>query len=55
MVDTDVFVKMCNLHLVLLNPPQIFGQIFDQIFGQGFDQDFGEGKNHKYSAQYYPA
>ena len=50
-----------NLHLVLLNPPQIFGQIFDQIFGkvfdqisgQGFDQGLGEGKNHKYSVQYY--
>ena len=50
-----------NLHLVLLNPPQIFGQIFDQIFGQvfdqvfgqGFDQVLGEGKNHEYSVQYY--
>ena len=32
-----------NLHLVLLNPPQIFGQIFDQIFGQVFDQGFWPG------------
>ena len=48
---------------MLLNPPQIFGQIFDQIFGQvfdqifgqGFDQGLGEGKNHKYSVQYYPS
>ena len=51
---------------MLLNPPNIFGQIFDQIFGQvfdkifvqifdqDFDQGFGEGKNHKYSVQYYP-
>ena len=58
---------LCNLHLVLLNPPQIFGQIFDQIFGQvfdqifgqgfdqGFDQGLGEGKNHKYSVQCYPS
>ena len=53
----------CNLHLVLLNPPQnfgqifdqIFGQVFDQIFGQGFDQGFWGGKNHKYSVQYYPS
>ena len=59
------YISLCfaNLHLVLLNPPQIFGQIFDQIFGQvfdqifgqGFDQGLGEGKNHKYSVQYYPS
>ena len=34
---------------------QIFGQVFDQIFGQGFDQGLGEGKNQKYSVQYYLA
>ena len=46
---------------MLLNPPQIFdqifGQVFDQIFGQvfdqGFDQVLGQVFDHKYSVQYY--
>ena len=34
---------------------QFVGRFFGQIFDQGFDQGLGEGKNHKYSAQHYPA
>ena len=49
------FLFFINIHLLLLNSPQIRGLIFDQIFGQGFDQGLGEGKSHKYNAQYYPA
>ena len=57
-----VLCPVFNSHLLLLNAPQIFGQIvdqifgqvFDQIFGQGFDQGFGLGESHKYSEQYCP-
>ncbi len=34
-----------NLHLLLLNSPQIFGRVFDQIFGQGFWLGFWGGNN----------
>ena len=36
-------INESNLHLLLLNSPQIFGQTFDQIFGQVFGQMFGQG------------